>query len=69
MDRLKTEHAEGGLDAEGTEHQSKFSSPSTVRFAILQLVLTISFSGSMRLGFSLLTKGDKASHCLSDGNC
>ena len=67
MDRLKAERGEAGLDAEDTEYQSRFSSPSTACFAILRLVLTNFSSGSMRLGFSLLPKGDKAPHCSSDG--
>ena len=67
MDRLKAERGETGLDAENTEYQSRFSSPSTACFAILRLVLTNFSSGSMRLSFSILTKGDKAPHCSSDG--
>ena len=60
MDRLKAERGEAGLDAEDTEYQSRFSLPSSACFAILRLVLTNFSSGSMRLGFSLVFRGNKA---------
>ena len=65
MDRLYASQADDALNAEDTEPESKCSLPFTVRFAI-QLVLDIFSHSSMRLGFSLFTKGDKASHYPSD---
>jgi hypothetical protein len=67
MDRRTAERAEDAEDAdEGPDRQSKLSSSSTVRFPIVGLVLTISFSGSIRLGFTFLPKGRKAPHRSSD---
>ena len=65
-DRLYAGRAKDALGAEDTEPERKCSSPSTVYFATPRLVLTIFSSSSMRLGFSLFSKGDKTSHCPSD---
>ena len=65
IDRLYASQAEDALNAEDTEPESKCSLLFTVRFAI-RLVLNIFSRSSMRMGFSLFPKGDKASHYPSD---
>ena len=65
MDRLNALQAQDALNAEDTEPKSKCSLPFTVRFAI-RLVRNSFSRSSMRLGFSLFRKGDKASHYPSD---